>query len=381
MPDAAPCRVARGAAASPTWSALRELLAEAERPLVVVGGGGWSAAGRARTCVAFAEAAAIPVAASFRRQDYVDNDARRSTPATLGIGHEPALAGGHRARPTCSWRSAPGSATSPRAATRCSTSPRPRQRLVHVHPDPDELGARLPARAGDRLGLPEFAAAARALDPVDGAAARHGLVAEARAAYEENLRPAPRAARRAATWPRSWRTCASVWPDDAILTNGAGNYTVWAHRFYSFRRFGTQLAPRSPARWATACPAAIAAKVVHPERTVVCFAGDGDFLMSGQELATAVQEELPIVVLVVNNGMYGTIRMHQERHFPGPRRSAPTSSTPTSRRWPARSAPTASSCERTRGLPAPRSSARSRPGGRRCSSCGSIPRRSLRCRP
>jgi acetolactate synthase-1/2/3 large subunit len=105
-------------------------------------------------------------------------------------------------------------------------------------------------------------------------------------------------------------------PDDAILTNGAGNYTVWCHRFYVFRRYRTQLAPCSGAM-GYGIPAAIAAKVVHPDRTVVCVSGDGDFLMSGHELAAAAQEALPIVVLVVNNGMYGTIRMHQERHFPG----------------------------------------------------------------
>jgi acetolactate synthase-1/2/3 large subunit len=105
-------------------------------------------------------------------------------------------------------------------------------------------------------------------------------------------------------------------PPDAILTNGAGNYTVWCHRFYAFRRYRTQLAPCSGAM-GYGIPAAIAAKVVHPDRIVVCVSGDGDFLMSGHELAGAVQEQLPIVILVVNNGMYGTIRMHQERLFPG----------------------------------------------------------------
>jgi acetolactate synthase-1/2/3 large subunit len=103
---------------------------------------------------------------------------------------------------------------------------------------------------------------------------------------------------------------------DAILTNGAGNFTIWAHRYYEFRRHGTQLAPRSGSM-GYGVPAAVAAKAVHPDRVVVCIAGDGDFLMTGQELATAVQEDLPIVVLVVNNGMYGTIRMHQERRYPG----------------------------------------------------------------
>ena len=107
-------------------------------------------------------------------------------------------------------------------------------------------------------------------------------------------------------------------PADAIFTNGAGNFSVWAHRFYEFREYPTQLAPTSGAM-GYGVPAAVAAKLLHPERIVVAIAGDGDFLMTGQELATAVQYEAPIVVLVVNNGMYGTIRMHQERHYPGPR--------------------------------------------------------------
>jgi acetolactate synthase-1/2/3 large subunit len=105
-------------------------------------------------------------------------------------------------------------------------------------------------------------------------------------------------------------------PPEAIFTCGAGNFTVWAHRFYEFRLYGTQLAPRSGAM-GYGVPAALTAKLLHPDRPVVCLAGDGDFLMSGQELATAVQYGLAIVVLVVNNGMYGTIRMHQERHYPG----------------------------------------------------------------
>jgi acetolactate synthase-1/2/3 large subunit len=105
-------------------------------------------------------------------------------------------------------------------------------------------------------------------------------------------------------------------PSDAIVTNGAGNFSVWAHRFYEFRRYRTQLAPTSGSM-GYSVPAAVAAKLVHPDRIVVCVSGDGDFLMSGRELATAVQYELPIVILLVNNGMYATIRMHQERRYPG----------------------------------------------------------------
>ena len=105
-------------------------------------------------------------------------------------------------------------------------------------------------------------------------------------------------------------------PDDAVVASGAGNFTGWVHRFFQFRRLGTQVAPKSGAM-GFGLPAALAAKVVHPGRPVVAVAGDGDFLMTGQELATAVQHRLDVVVLVVNNGMYGTIRMHQERAYPG----------------------------------------------------------------
>ena len=105
-------------------------------------------------------------------------------------------------------------------------------------------------------------------------------------------------------------------PADAVQTCGAGNFTVWAHRFAQFTQFGTQACPRSGSM-GYGLPAAVAAQLVHPDRTVVCFTGDGDFVMSSPELATAVQYDLPIVVLLVNNGMYATIRMHQERQFPG----------------------------------------------------------------
>ncbi|MCM2329495.1 MAG: thiamine pyrophosphate-dependent enzyme, partial [Lysobacter sp.] len=105
-------------------------------------------------------------------------------------------------------------------------------------------------------------------------------------------------------------------PEDAILTNGAGNYTTWLHRFHRYTGFRTQLAPTSGAM-GYGVPAAIAAKIAEPGRTVVAFAGDGCFLMAGQELATAVQYDAAIIVVIVNNGMYGTIRMHQERHYPG----------------------------------------------------------------
>jgi acetolactate synthase-1/2/3 large subunit len=107
-----------------------------------------------------------------------------------------------------------------------------------------------------------------------------------------------------------------ILPEDAILTNGAGNYTIWLHRFYQYRKSRTELAPTCGSM-GYGFPAALAAKLRHPDRTVVCFAGDGCFLMYPQELATAVQFQVPVIVIVANNGMYGTIRMHQEKRFPG----------------------------------------------------------------
>ena len=207
--------------------------------------------------------------------------------------------------------------------------PRPRQRLVHVHPDANELGAVYEPELGLVSGLPELAAALTGSSR-SSRAGRSGRPA-ARADYLANLehRPLPGDL----DLGDVMATLRERLPADAIVTSGAGNFTVWVHRFYEFSVYPSQLAPRSGAM-AYGVPAALAAKAVFPERTAVCIAGDGDFLMSGQELATAVQHELPIVVLVVNNGMLGTIRMHQERHYPAAS-SAPTSSTRTSPRFAA----------------------------------------------
>jgi acetolactate synthase I/II/III large subunit len=193
------------------------------------------------------------------------------------------------------------------------TPPRTPQTLVHVHADPDELGRVFEPDLPIVSGSPEFLAAARAIEPLDGAEWA-GWTESAHAEFLASLRHERGPGE--LDLGDVFEHLREALPDDAILTNGAGNYTVWCHRFYMFRRYRTQLAPCSGAM-GYGIPAAIAAKVVHPERTVVCVAGDGDFLMSGHELAAAVQEELPIIVLVVNNGMYGTIRMHQERLFPG----------------------------------------------------------------
>jgi acetolactate synthase-1/2/3 large subunit len=309
--DAAPVRAAPGAPGAGELDRLRELISGAQRPLIIVGEGGWSAQ-TGVDVVAWAEANEVPVAVSFRCQDFIDNRARVYA-GHAGIAMDPKLA---RRIGEADLLLAIGGRLGeiPTAGYTLLRVPRPRQTLVHVHPDPAELGAVYQPELGIVSGLPQFAAALRALEPVDGSP-RRALVEEAHADWERYLGE-PRELPGELQLAGVMATLRARLPEEAILTCGAGNFTVWAHRFYAFRRYGTQLAPRSGSM-GYGFPAAVAAKAVHPDRPVVCLAGDGDFLMTGQELATAVQYELPLVVLVVNNGMYGTIRMHQERHYPG----------------------------------------------------------------
>jgi acetolactate synthase-1/2/3 large subunit len=291
-------------------AALRRLLEKAERPLIIVGGGGWSA-DAARDVAAFAEGNEIPIAAAFRCQDYVDN----SSPVYAGhltIGSDARLADRVAGADLLLVVGAQLGEIVTRGYTLLD-APRPRQTLVHTHPGPEELGRIYQPTLAINAGSPEVAAALRALQPVAGPPWAE-WTRSARESYLANLRhrPAPGPLDVAEVMA----TLRDRLPEDAVLTNGAGNFTVWAHRFYEFRRYRTQLAPVSGAM-GYGLPAALTAKLLHPGRVVVCIAGDGDFLMSGRELATAVQYELAVVVLVVNNGMYGTIRMHQERSFPG----------------------------------------------------------------
>ena len=301
--DAAPYRAAQASPAEADVARALELLAAAERPQIFGGGGGWSEQA-GRDVLAFAEASNISVVASFRRQDYVDN----ASPAYAGpltIGLDPKLA--QRVR-DADVLLALGTRLGEIATQQYSLvqPPRPAQTLVHVHADPDELGRVFEAELPLVSGSPQFAAALR---PVDGAG-RAAYVEEARRDYLANLQhpKLPGELELAEVMAHLRERL----PEDAVITNGAGNYTVWAHRFYEFHRYGTQLAPCAGAM-GYGIPAAIAAKLLDPERPAVCLSGDGDFLMSGHELATAVQYGAAIVVLVVNNGMLGTIRMHQER--------------------------------------------------------------------
>ncbi len=311
--DAVDAAVAEVPRAVPTDDQLRrlgELLGAAERPLVIVGEGGWSAqAGAAVTT--FCEEHRVPVASSFRCQDYVDNRSE-SYAGPLTIGMDPALA---RRVEDADLLLAIGGRLGD-VTTRGYTLldvPRPRQKLVHVHPDPGELGRLYETDLAILGDVTELATALARVLPREEPPWLE-WTREARADYLANLehRRLPGELDMGDVMAFLRRRL----PGNAVLTCGAGNFTVWAHRFYEFSEYGTQLAPQSGAM-GYGLPAALAAKCVDRERIVVCIAGDGDFLMASSELATAMQHDLPVVVLIVDNGMYGTIRMHQESLYPG----------------------------------------------------------------
>ena len=291
-----------------TIAELGERLGEAQRPLVLVGGGPWGAASSERF-TAWALDSGLPVAATFRRQDIVDNTCA-SYVGDVGIGVNPKLAARVR---ECDLLIAVGTRLTEietQGYTLPATPPQTPQPLVHVHPDPDEIGRVYEPALAILSGVAEFASVAPAVDGARWAQ----WTADARADYEEFQRHTP-APGRGVDLGEVLAHLRESLPPDAIITNGAGNFAGWVTRFYRWRRFGTQLGPQSGAM-GYGIPAALAAQLLHPERTVIAFSGDGDFQMYGGELATAVQEGLPIIVLVVNNGTYGTIRMHQETHFP-----------------------------------------------------------------
>lgn len=309
-PDAADERPADPAPAAGAVARVGELMGRAERPLVVVGGGGWSE--RAATgAVALGESWGVPLTTAFRCQDYVDND----SPAycgTLGLGIDPRLAA--RVRESDLLLVIGARLDEPTSGSYSMIeAPRPRQALIHVHADPAELGRVFEPTLGICAGSAEFVAAARALPLPDGARFAAWTAA---AAGDACAFRTPGEAGDGVDLARAVSGISDALGPEAIVTNGAGNYTLWVHRFWRYRRFGSQLAPVSGAM-GYGLPAAIAAKLAQPERPVVSFNGDGCFMMGSQELATAVRHQANVVFVVVDNASYGTIRMHQERRYPG----------------------------------------------------------------
>jgi acetolactate synthase-1/2/3 large subunit len=299
-----------GAAPDPALvAAAAAQLAAAKRPLAIVGGSRWDAAA-CRALRGLAETLALPVACGFRNQDLFDN--RHPLYAgDVGMGINPKLAARVReADVLLVIGERLGEMTT--SGYTLLEPPVPAQSLIHVHPGPDELGGVYqPALAIAATPGTFLAALAREVRP-----AAADVADRAKGAHADYVEwQAPRAVPGSLDLWQIVRWLDGRLPEDAIVTNGAGNYSTWLHRLYRYRGFRTQLAPYAGSM-GYGVPAAIAAKTLHPDRMVLSWNGDGCFLMNGQELATAVQYGLAIVFVVVDNGMYGTIRMHQERTYP-----------------------------------------------------------------
>lgn len=288
---------------------MANLIEKAERPLMIVGGGGWNAEA-VRDIQKFAENMSLPVAASFRCQDMFDNT-HPLYAGEMGTSISPKLAQRVRDSDLLVVVGARlGEMTT--QGYELVSIPVPRQKLIHIHPGAEELGRVYHADLPINASMPSFARMAAQLPPLASTHAK-AWVESANADYRTNLEtptiPGAVQMGEIMQWLREHL------PADAIITNGAGNYSAWPHRFYQYRTYRSQLAPTNGSM-GYGVPAAVAAKLTAPERTVVAFAGDGCFLMNGQELATAAQYGANAIFIVVNNGMYGTIRMHQERTYP-----------------------------------------------------------------
>lgn len=288
---------------------LQRLLSSARKPIAILGGGGWNrqAVKDVRT---FIERFNLPTAVSFRRQDLLDNR------SPCYIGHA-----GVSLKPPLSDRikeadlliligTRLGEASS--MGYELIGIPNPAQTLVHIHADADQIGLTYAPDLSINSGPAPFARAALRLQPINNDRWAE-LTESTRQEYVASLSPKNVPGR--LNFGKVITHLNQTLPDDAIITNGAGNYCVWVNGYYQYRGYKTQLAPTSGSM-GYGTPAGVAAKLVHPDRDVIAFAGDGCLLMTGQEMATAAQYGLKVIWIVANNGMYGTIRMHQERDYP-----------------------------------------------------------------
>lgn len=308
--DALPAKHIEPSASKEELLELQQLIQEAEKPLVVLGGGGWNEAA-VENVRQFIQTQNLPVAASFRCQDLVDNKLPQYI-GNLGLAAGPALQNAVKNSDLLIVLGARlGEMT-----TGCYVLvdiPTPKQKLVHVHLGIEELGRVYQPTLGINAGMQKISAQLAAL-PAIKPSSFNTLVQSLNEEYLEGCTfptaPGPVQMGKIIEWLNEQL------PHDSILTCGAGNYTGWVHRGYQHRKFRTLLGPTNGSM-GYGVPAAVAAKLTYPERTVIAFAGDGCFLMNGQELATAAHYGANLVVIVVNNGMYGTIRMHQERSYPG----------------------------------------------------------------
>ncbi|MXP27300.1 thiamine pyrophosphate-binding protein [Porphyrobacter algicida] len=288
--------------------AMMALIGDAASPVAIIGGAGWNPKAREYFQL-FAERIGIPVATAFRRQDAISPSARVYA-GNLGYGPNPQLVervksadlilavGARLGEATTDGYAIPPILGSDR-------------KLIHVHPDPDELNRVYPADLAICAGMDEFAESAALWDENDVISFDAG--AQAHTEWLEWTTPKPND--HALDLGMCVQAMRDTLPADTVICNGAGNFSGWWHRFWKYEGFPSQLAPTAGAM-GYGVPAAVAAARRLPDRTVVALAGDGDFLMNGQELATAVQHDCDMIVVIIDNGAYGTIRMHQEREFP-----------------------------------------------------------------
>jgi acetolactate synthase I/II/III large subunit len=308
--DAPACEPVETSPGAADMLRLQRLLNEAQRPIALIGGSRWSKTASA-AMQRFAERFMLPVATTFRRAHLFDAS-HACYAGDLGIGPNPKLLARVKAADLVMLIGG-RLGEMPSQSYTLFDIPGPKQTLVHVHPGAEELG---------RVYSPALAIHAT---PSAFAAALDGLARPEKVAWSAAT---PAAHAEFIEWTTKppqvpgnvnlgeiIAGLRDTLPAETIICNGAGNFSIWVHRFWRYRRYGTQLAPIAGSM-GYGVPAAIAAKRLMPESTVIAFAGDGDFLMTGQELATAMQYELPIIIVIADNGMYGTIRMHQERHYP-----------------------------------------------------------------
>jgi acetolactate synthase-1/2/3 large subunit len=300
---------------SPTaaqMQALADELGRAHRPVAILGGSRWSEQAIAQFAQ-FAERAQLPVAVQFRRQMLFPTD-HSSFVGDVGLGSNPEMMRYIKNADLILLVGGRMSEIASQSYTLLDI-PVPAQRLIHVYPDSAELNRVYRADVAINTSPISFASALTAVK-TSATPARADQLQTLRSSYLSWTDPNQIKHPGALQMGQVMAYLNSHLPADTIMTNGAGNYATWLHRFYAFKRYGTQLAPTSGSM-GYGLPAAVGAKRLYPDKTVVCFAGDGCFLMHGQEFATAVQYHLPIIVVVIDNGMFGTIRMHQERHYPG----------------------------------------------------------------
>lgn len=309
--DLQPSIITQPAPVPDAISTLGDLLQNAKKPMMLVGGPGWNVE-CGKTAMEFADRMGLPVATSFRCQDYVDND-HPNYVGVVGIAPLPKLR--QRIAEEVDLLIVVGSRLGEMTTQGYTliNIPDPQMTFVHVHPGAEELGHVYNPDLGIVSSASAFLNAMTSIESGDCRQRRSNWIAEQRAEYLKFLEPTD--APGGVNMSKVIRHLSAEMPKDMVLTNGAGNYTVWGHRFHKHCAYRTQLAPTSGSM-GYGVPAAIAAKLASPDQPVVCLAGDGCFLMTAQELATAKQYNLDITYLVVNNSMLGTIRMHQERHHP-----------------------------------------------------------------